>query len=118
MSIQCLHANIVSAICWPTRHGISGLEIRSGSGALDDFLDYLFDSVPVVMGKFYHVDAEIVRNILDEFVAPLATDKADRYTDATKAAGTTDTMKVSLRVGVAATIIWKILSSGLSARQC
>ena len=111
-SIQCLHANIVRAIRRPTRHGVSGLKVGTGARALDDFLDHLFDGVPVVVGEFDHVDAEEVRNLLDELVASGAADKADGYTDASKAAGTTDTMKVSLGVGMAVIVIWKVLSSG------
>lgn len=64
------------------------------------------------MGEFDHVDAEEVRDLLDELVATGAADEADGYTDATKAACTTDTMKVSLRVCVAVIVIWKVLSSG------
>lgn len=110
--IQCLHANIVRGIRRPTRHGVSGLEVGTGARALDDFFDHLFDGVPVIVGEFDHVDAEEVRDLLDELVAPRAADEADGYTDATKAAGTTDTVKVSLRVGMAAIVIWKVLSSG------
>lgn len=64
------------------------------------------------MGEFNHVDAEEVGDFLDELVASRATDEADGYTDASKAAGTTYTMKVSLRVGMAAIVIRKVLSSG------
>ena len=113
--VQCLHSDIVSAVGWFTRYSISGWKIRSCTRALDDFLDRIFDYVPVVVRKFYHFDAEIVGNVLDQTVAPRSANQADRYADTSKAPRTTNTMKVSLRVGSAVTVIRQILSNVVSA---
>ena len=106
-STQCLHVNIIR----DPRGITSGLEVRSGTRALDHLLDNVFNFVPVVVGERGHINAEVVRNLFDHFVAFSAANEADRDTDTSKAAGTTNAMKVSLRVGIAMTVVWEILSS-------
>lgn len=45
-------------------------------------------------------------------IVPSAADEANRNADTSKAAGTTDTMKVSLGVDLAVSVVWEILSNG------
>ncbi len=100
-SVRCLHINV--------RHVLGSLEVCPGTRALDDFLDNLLDLVPIIVWKSRHLNSKVFLDLLDHLVAKISSDQADRDAHTSETPGTTNSMKISLRVSIAAIVVRKVL---------
>lgn len=77
-----------------------------GTHVLDRLLDRLLNLVPVAGVDALDVASEMLLNLVKHFPFPAAGDEGDGDTNASKPAGTTDAVEISLKVGFSLTGLW------------
>lgn len=85
------------------------LKVRVCPGALDDLFDRFLHQVPVGGVNTSHFDLEVILDLHEHLPAFLVVDEADGDTDTPEAAGTTDTVQIGLRVGLALDVVRNVL---------
>ncbi len=84
-------------------------EVFARTRTLDHSLDDVLHFVPIIRRKCCHVHAEVILYLTYHLVAALASDQADRNSYTSKASGTSNAVKVDLRISISAVVVREVL---------